>query len=51
MFQNSMLFTNPCGRRCGGTNHQPGGSVLLTSTEAPLPPPAHTGGGSADLQK
>ncbi len=50
-FQNCMWFTNPCGRQCEGTSHQPVGSVLLTSTEAPLPPPAHTRVESADLQK
>lgn len=44
------FFTDPCGRRCEETSHQPEGSVPLTSTEAPLPPPAHTGVESADLQ-
>lgn len=42
--------TNPYGRQCEGMSHQQGGSVPLTSTEAPLPPPAHRRVESADLQ-
>lgn len=51
VFQSCLWFTNPCGRQCEGRSHQPGGSVPLTSTEAPLPPPAHRRVESAGLQK
>lgn len=44
-----LWLTDLCERQCGEKSHRPEGSVPLTSTEAPHPPPAHTGPESVDL--
>lgn len=45
----TMKFSDHCVRWYAGRSHPQGGSVPLTNTVAPHPPPAHTEQASEDL--